>query len=127
MTNPNSLIIPAQEVDEKNTCQITATLKAPGGAVVPVANITTATLNLWNNTTGIVIGTADRNVAAYFSSLGVFTYVLTTTDNAIISTDTSIQFEDHTAALKVVFTAGTETHTLIKNIRVRVRNLAYLT
>lgn len=127
MTSINSLIVPNQDVDEKNTCRITAILKTPSGIVVPVANISTATVNLRDNLTGAAIGTADRNVVSYFDSVGAFAYVLSSSDNAIISADTSLRNEDHTLTLKVVFTAGAETHTLIKNIRIRVRNLSYLT
>lgn len=127
MSNPNSLIIPAQEVDEKNSCRITAILKTPTGAVVPVASISSAVLNLRNNTDGAAIGAINRNVISNFDSVGAFAYVLSSADNAIVSTDTTIQREDHTLTLNVVFTAGAESHTLIKNIRIRVRNLSYLT
>ena len=72
----NSPIIPKEEVDEKNTCRIRAILESPDGAVVPVASITSAVLNLRNDSTGLGIGTADRNVISYFSVAGVFAYVL---------------------------------------------------
>lgn len=121
-----SIIVPDQQVDQDNSCTLKGVLTGPDHTeavpqYIPGTSVTVATLDLYD-AQGNAIGT-QRIVTTDFDANGNFRYVLTATDNAIVGSAVD-GYEDHIAVLAATFDAGGgETHSIKKNIRIRVKEL----
>ncbi len=116
-------------IDEGNSTIVYGVLEDPDGNAVPVGNVTTATISIVNKSTGTpVVGyETPLNLIGDIDSNGIITHNVAATANDIITDADDIQFEDHVAIIAATFTSGGKTHTLLKNIRLRIMNQDYET
>lgn len=120
-----------QTVDENCSCYLEFDLIDPndktGATTIPGTAVTSATLNLTNRSDSTVILTAV-DVSADIDGDGHFKHLLTGANNEILDdTDPGPASEDHIATVTIQATAGGDTHDFVKNIRVRVMNLKFVT
>ena len=120
-----------QTVDENNTTYVEFDITDPndktGATKVPVADVTAATMDLSNRSGAYQDITSAQDVKSDIDINGRLKTLLTAAQNDIIDDTDTPQFEDHIATFKIDFTAGGDTHRLVKNIRVRVMNQAFIT
>lgn len=119
-----------QTVDENNTTYLEFDITDPndktGATKVPVADVTTATMDLSNRSGVYQDITTAQDVKSDIDASGRLKTLLTAVQNDIIDDTDTPQYEDHIATFKINFTAGGDTHSLVKNIRVRVMNQQFI-
>ena len=116
---------PKTIVPEGSTCVITATVKDHNDVAIPVASITTATLEINDQDTGNVIRAAG-DIKADINSSGVLDTLITAVENAIV-TQTLIT-EIHLVTIKIVGTAGDgKAVALNSEIWIKLQSLKYVT
>lgn len=113
---------------EGNTCEIEFTLVGNDGiTVIPVGNITTATLTLRNKSDGTIINSRDEfDVESKIDEVGKFFMVLAAEDNPIVSSSNLLAEEIHIATIKVVANNGVDDIVLVQNIWITVENLKFV-
>lgn len=120
-----------QTVDENNTCYLEFDILDPndstGATTVPDTAVTTATLDLTNRGGAFQDIISATDVKSKIDSSGHFKFLLTAAHNDIIDDTDTPQHEDHIATVTVNFSIGGDSHQLVKNIRVRVLNQAFVT
>lgn len=120
-----------QTVDENNTTYLEFDITDPndktGATKVPVADVTTATMDLSNRSGAYQDITNAQDVKPDIDASGRLKTLLTAVQNDIIDDTDTPQYEDHIATFKIEFTAGGDTHNMVKNIRVRVMNQEFIT
>lgn len=90
----------------------TATLEDSAGTAIPLANLTTITLTLYNVPDGEIINSRDdqnvlnQNNVVIHSTSGLLTWTMQAADNVI--SDTSLDWEHHRALFEFTF-SGTGT------------------
>lgn len=116
-------------VKENTGAVYTATLKDADGTVVPLANLTTITLTLYNVATGAIINSREdqdvknTNNVTFHSTSGLLTWSIQAADNVMVNS--ALQDEKHIALFEFVY-SGTGTpgkHEVI----LMVRNLGQVT
>lgn len=98
---------------ERTGAVYTATIKDSDATVIPLANLTTITLTLYDLDSGTIINSRNgqdvkntSNVTIHASS-GLLTWTMQALDNAIISTTLAVDKEEkHRAMFEYVFTGN---------------------
>src|SRR3990170_6529712 len=114
-------------IDEKETAVFSGTLQASSTAVIPVANIATATLTLYNQADGAIINSRNaQNILGgagnvTMDSLGILTWNIQSLDNVII--DTAASIEKHVAMFEITTVGTTPVETFKDEFIIKVRNL----
>lgn len=119
----------AKIIDEKETAVFSGTLKASSTAVIPVANIATAKLTLYNEANGAIINSRDaQNVLnqnnVTITSGGILTWDLQVNDNVIV--DTTLEagaIENHIALFQFTTVATTPLETFHDEFVIQVKSL----
>ncbi len=132
---PELLYIPKQNLIENNSHRLKFFLYDPNlvtetdgvkdysAAGIGVSSITSATIKIYNESDDTVI-LAVTSILSSFDSSGNFSYLIAAPNNAILST-ARVQYEDHVAVITIVCATGTETHNIVRNIRLRILNQQY--
>jgi len=126
MTQRN-IIIPTKTVDEGNSCVVDFDLEDPSGNAVANTEVSTALMTIYNFYDGSTIMEAT-SVASGFDANGNFSWTVSGEYNEMVATANSMNmpYEDHIANIVINFTSDTVSHTLKKNIRIRVNNLRFI-
>jgi hypothetical protein len=119
----------AKIIDEKETAVFSGTLKASSTAVIPVANLASATLTLYNEANSAIINSRDAqnvlnlaNVA--ITSGGILTWDLQALDNIIVDTALGIgEIERHIALFQFTTVGTSPIETFRDELVIQVRSL----
>ena len=110
-------------VDENNSCYIQFYVHDPsddtGETMVPASSVISSSLTIKEMDGTLIREDTDVNDRFHATS-GLFRFLLTGADNEIVNDGDLAAHEDHIVTVTASFTAGGDTHTLVKNFRARV-------
>ena len=119
------------DVKEKTGAQYTTTMKDADGTAIPLANISTITLTLYNRGDGSIINSRgtpaaqdvkNANNVTIHATSGLLTWAIQADDNPIVSSAVPVNDrETHIALFEIAYTgAGTPGK---REVYLRVKNL----
>ncbi len=118
------------EVDEGESCNVTATFEFDGTAAFDKTEILTLLLTLYNRSDSTVINSRNAESAIdtnghKLSTAGVLTAEFDASDNVIVDTElVAGQVETHVVRLKWTWSDGDTTRTGIEELEFKVKKLA---
>lgn len=98
------VFVPHIEVNENNSCHIQGTLKDENKIVVPVAQITTATMAIVCLDSSLTSIRAASDISADINSSGYLDTLISGAENAMI--DETAKYEYHLATISIDATSG---------------------
>ena len=116
------------DVKEKTGAQYTTTMKDADGTAIPLANISTIVLTLYNYGDSSIINTRtvqdvkNANNVTIHATSGLLTWAIQADDNPIVSSDIAVNSkETHIALFEIAYTGGGtpgkhEVYLLVKNL-----------
>jgi hypothetical protein len=112
------------DVPQGNTCLLYFILYDYDGTTpVSVDNIITATMTLYDHSSGAVINSRTNvNVKGSFNQTGIFSHLLTADDNQIQAQNEKLTYEKHVAVLTVAATGATDAITFKREFWITIIN-----